>query len=350
MQLLTYEQVHPRAKAIRQAVTLRKMPPWFADPHFGEFANDPSLTATEISTVQAWVDGGAPAGLKRDAPPSVEWHEGPRLPEADIVVRMPKAFSIPAHSTIDYQYFELGSRFDAETWVKAVEIRPSDRSVVHHAVLYVRRPGETLTNAMPIKSDILAIYTPGAPIMTCPEGMARKIPAGSDLVLQMHYTSKAIHTKDQTEIRIVTSSERPRLRLLTLQMANYNIRILPRFRVSGTLPREALLVSLYPHMHLRGSGFEFQILRGPGQVDTLLNVDSYNFHWQLTYVLKTPLKLAAGTRLMWTGHFDNSAGNPMNPDPEAEVTWGAQSWDEMMVGFFDVAISPDFSKEEFFIR
>lgn len=351
MQLITYEQTRPWAKAIRKAVSLRTMPPWFADPHFGEFANDPSLTAAEIATVEAWVDGGAPAGSPavRPLPPA-----DPTL-DANVVTRMPSAFRIPAHSTIDYQYFVLSPGFQKDTWVTAVEIRPSDRSVVHHAVLYVRRPGETLTNKAPIKSDILAIYTPGAPIMICPEGMAKKIPAGSDLVLQMHYTSKATDTKDQTEIRMATSSERPRLRLLTLQMSNYNIRILPgerdqRFTVSGTLPQEALLVSLYPHMHLRGSGFEFQIVRGQGRIDTLLKVDSYNFYWQLSYVLKTPLKLEAGTRLMWTGYFDNSADNPRNPDPDAEVTWGDQSWEEMMVGFFDVAISPDLSKEDFFIR
>ena len=351
MPLITYEQTRPWAKAIRKAVSLRTMPPWFADPHFGEFANNPSLTAAEIATVQAWVDGAAPAGspaVKPLPPADVTLN-------ADVVTRMPVAFPVPAHSTIGYQYFVLSPGFKTDTWVRTVQIRPSDRSVVHHAVLYVRAPGETLTNTAPIKSDILAIYTPGAPVMTCPEGMAKKIPAGSDLVLQMHYTSKATDAKDQTEIRMVTSSERPRLRLLTLQMSNYNIRILPgerdqRFRVSGTLPQEALLVSLYPHMHLRGSGFEFQIVRGQGRVDTLLKVDSYNFYWQLSYWLKTPLKLEAGTRLVWTGYFDNSAGNPRNPDPEAEVTWGEQSWEEMMVGFFDVAISPELDKKDFFIR
>jgi hypothetical protein len=185
--------------------------------------------------------------------------------------------------------------------------------------------------------------------------MAKKIPAGSDLVLQMHYTSKATEAKDQTAISLVTSSEPPQKRLMTLQMANYTFRLQPgernqRVAVSGTLPQDALLISLFPHMHLRGSGFEYQLDGGHGQIETLLKVDPYDFYWQLTYQLKTPRLIKAGTRLLWTGYFDNSSANPRNPDPEAEVTWGSQSQEEMMVGFFDVAVAPDVDKKAFFIR
>ena len=220
MPLVTYEQTRPWAKAIRQAVTLRKMPPWFADPHFGAFANDPSLTAAEIVTIESWVDAGAPAGLKNDAPPPAAWPVGSVLPNANVVTAMPHAFAIPAGATIPYQYFTLNPGFAADTWATAIEIRPSDRSVVHHAVLYVREPGIPWDTSHPITADILAIYSPGAPATICPEGMAKKIPAGSDLVLQMHYTSKPNRAvSDRTEVRIVKSPARPRLRLMTLQMS-----------------------------------------------------------------------------------------------------------------------------------
>jgi hypothetical protein len=368
MPLTTYEQVRPWAKAIRQSVTLRKMPPWFADPRFGEFSNNPSLTSDEISTVEKWVNAGALAGSKLDAPPAVKWPEGHAIPNPTLVTRMPQAFVIPARATVDYQDMVLRPGFPVDTWVTAVEIRPSDRSVVHHAVLYVREPGSTwLKDVLPgvmyspprdrsSTADILAVYTPGAPVMICPEGMAKKIPAGSDLVLQMHYTSKSVAARDQTEIALVTTTEPPHARLLTLQMANYDLTIPPgdrerRVTVAGTVPQDALLVSMFPHMHLRGSGFEYQILGGQGgRVETLLKVNDYNFYWQLSYQLKKPRPLPAGTRLLFAGYFDNSSRNPRNPDPSAEVTWGEQSWEEMMVGFFDVAVPPNIDKQAFFIR
>ena len=370
MPLLTYAQARPWAKAIRQSVTLRKMPPWFADPKFGHFSNDPSLTAAEIATIQAWADSGAPQGLKEGAPAPVEWSDARTLPGANMEFGMTRPFPVPARKTIEYQYIVLRPGFAKDTWVREIQIRPSDRSVVHHAVLYVREPGSKWLENVPageayqppedsadrfITEDVLAVYAPGAPVMLCPEGMAKKIPAGSDLVLQMHYTSKGADAKDQTRISMIASGEVPHARLMTLQMANYNLRILPgernqRVSVSGTLPQDALLVSLFPHMHLRGSGFEYQLDHGHGQVDTLLKVNDYNFYWQLSYQLKTPLPLKAGTRLVWNAWYDNSSANPRNPDPDAEVTWGGQSNEEMMVGFFDVAVSPDVDKKAFFIR
>jgi hypothetical protein len=371
MPLITYAQARPWAKAIREAVTLRRMPPWFADPHFGQFANDPTLSGDEIATVQAWVDAGSPAGTESDAPRPIKWPAGSAIPSPDLATGMKQPFTVHANASIDYQYIILSPGFPVDRWVNAVEIRPGDRSVVHHAVLYVREPGSAWLRDVPAgvmyapppnerraaetTSDILAIYTPGAPIMLCPEGMAKKIPAGSDLVLQMHYTSKRTTAKDRTEVRMLFAKEPPAARVLTLQMSNYDLRIPPgarnyRVSVSGTVPRDALLLSMFPHMHLRGSGFEYQELGMHGRVDTLLKVDRYNFYWQLTYQLKTPRPLRAGTTLLWTAYFDNSANNPLNPDPSAEVTWGEQSQEEMMVGFFDVAVPPEIDKPAFFVR
>ena len=356
MPLTTYAQVRPWAKAIRQAVVSRKMPPWFADPHTGPFANDPSLSDDQVSTMRDWADAGAPQGADVESPPP------PPLPalKPNIELRMPRPFRIAAKAMVDYQYIVLPHVFPADQWVRAAEIRPSDRTVVHHAVLYVREKDsawlrDRSTSSRDITSDILAIYTPGSPMMQCPEGMARKIPAGADLVLQVHYTSRNKPVTDQTTVRLEYAKQPPSSRVLTLQMSQYDLRIPPgsknyRASIAGTLPRDALLLSLFPHMHLRGSGFEYQVLRPAGRVDTLLRVSHYNFNWQLTYTLKTPLALKAGTQLLFTGYFDNSAANPHNPDPTEQVEWGDQSWEEMLVGFFDVAVPPEIDKPAFFVR
>lgn len=346
MPLLTYSDARPWAQAIRESVTLRKMPPWFADPKFGKFANDPSLTPEEIATIQAWADGGAPEGTPAGAKPSLERKANP-----DLVIGMEKPFRIAAGAVVEYQYFVLPVGLKEDRWVQAVEIRPSDRSVVHHAVLYVREPGSISI----LKADILAVYTPGSPASAWPIGMAKKIPARSDLVLQVHYTSKKTDASDKTEIGLTFATEAPKQRVLTLQMQNDTLRIAPgekdyRISVAGVVPHDATLLSFFPHMHLRGSGFEYQLVRSGGRVETLLKVNHYDFYWQLTYRLAEPRALKRGDRLLWTGYFDNSVNNPRNPDPSAEVTWGEQSWEEMMVGFFDVAVDPSIDKVGFFTR
>jgi hypothetical protein len=370
MPLVAYKDVRPYAAAIREAVKLRRMPPWFADPRHGEFANDPRLTDDQIRTIDEWATSGAPEGK----PPPATAMRAPQPLSPDLLMTAP-AVSIPAEGEIDYQYLVLPLNFTFDRWVRAVEIRPSDRSVVHHAVLYVREPGSVwLRNAVPAepyapskenadefrssrdtKADILAIYTPGAPASAAPKGMARKIPAGSDLVLQMHYTPGKSAVVDRTTVGLVLSAQTPKKRILTLQMGRDDLRIPPgepnyRTSVSGTLPRDALLISLFPHMHLRGAAFEFDIVAPGGYVETLLRVKPYRFDWQLNYILKTPRLLPTGTVLRWTGYFDNSRNNPYNPDPSAEVTWGEQSRDEMMIGFFDVAVDPQMDKQQFFAR
>jgi hypothetical protein len=374
MPLVSYKDVRPWAAAIRESVKLRRMPPWFADPKHGEFANDPRLSDDEIRLIDLWVDSGAPEGEPlEDRGPDTAANRAQISP--NLVLTVPEPIHVPANAAIDYQYVVLPLPFTFDRWVRAVEIRPSDRSVVHHAVLYVREPkSQWLRNVRPgvpyapsrddsaavartrdTKEDILAIYTPGSPATVCPDGMAKKVLAGSDLVLQLHYTSKKTATVDQPEIGLVLSSDQPKKRVLTLQMGRDDLRIPPgeanyRASVSGTVPGDALLISLFPHMHFRGVAFDFEIVGANGYVEPLLKVRPYRFDWQLSYVLKTPRALSKGTVLRWTGYFDNSANNPYNPDPTAEVTWGEQSQDEMMIGFFDVAVEPGVDKRRFFAR
>lgn len=368
MPLVTYKQVRPWAAAIREAVKLRRMPPWFADPNHGKFANESRLTEDEIRTIDAWASAGAPEGKPRQA---VAGRSLARI-RPDLVLAAP-AVAIPAKEEIEYQYMVLPLNLAEDRWVTATEIRPGNRAVVHHAVLYVRERGsewlreappnkpyapsrsddETFRRSRDTQADILAIYTPGAPAVIAPAGMARKLPAGSDLVLQMHYTAAQSSTVDRTTVALSFAASAPSKRILTLQMGRDDLRIPagePNYRATvwGTMPADALLISMFPHMHLRGAAFEYDIIGAGGRVETLLRVKPYRFIWQLNYVLAAPRLLPKGTVLRLTGYFDNSSNNPYNPDPDAEVTWGEQSSSEMMIGFFDIAVDAHVDKRQFF--
>jgi hypothetical protein len=351
------------------------MPPWFADPRFGHFSNDPSLTPTEIATIAAWSEAAAPAGDPRDAPPPRQWTQGWNIPQPDVIVQMPKPVELPAQGDVEYTYEIVPTGFTEGKWVQMSEIRPSSRENVHHAVVYVRPPDSKWLRHAPIgapftasdlteeqdrrdahwtDADILLVYAPGSSPDNWPGGMAKFVPAGSDLVFQMHYVAHGHPESDQTSIGIVFAKETPKQRVLTLQLTNDRFIIPPgvddyRVEVFGTLPNDATLLSFFPHMHLRGKAFEYNILRDNGHTETLLRVN-YDFFWQLSYRLAEPLPLKAGTKVQAVAWFDNSRNNPHNPDPDAAVRWGDQTYDEMMVGFFDVAVRGDLDKWKFFIR
>ena len=349
MRLDSYSAARPWAKAIREAVITRKMPPWLADPAHGKFANDNSLSQAEIQIISSWALN-TPRIEIHDALPAQEWSIG----KPDAIFTMPQPMPIPAQGTIDYQYIPLPTHFENDRWIQSVEVRPSDPSVVHHAVVYIRDPGSTWTNG-PTQSDVLMVYTPGNNYDVWPAGMAKKIKAGADLVLQMHYTVNGKPTQDQTHIGVTFDTQPPDQAILTLQLNQDHFLIPPgdpayRVQVSGTLPNDAVLLSMFPHMHLRGKGFEYAIAGPNGHYETLLSVPRYDFHWQLNYKLAAPRLLRAGTRLVCTAWFDNSPNNPNNPDPSAEVRYGEQSWEEMMIGFFDVAVDAKLDKPSFFVR
>jgi hypothetical protein len=368
MSLLTYADTRPWAKSIREAVVTRKMPPWLADPKYGHFANDRALSEPEVDTLVNWVDIGTPEGDPDDAPPVRVWPQGWTIGTPDAVFEMPKAFPVPAKGAVEYQYIILPTRFSEDKWVQKVELRPSDHRVVHHAVVYIRERGSKWLEGHPggvafslplassfTTSNLLMVYTPGNSTDLWETGMAKKIQAGSDLVLQMHYTADGQAAMDRTRIAVVFAKEPPKQAVLTLQMGNDKFLIPPgdpsyRVSVSGTLPNDALLISLFPHMHLRGKSFEYSIAGPNGNIETLLKINNYDFNWQLNYRLSEPRLIPAGSRLLWTAYFDNSANNPSNPDPEAEVRFGEQSWEEMMIGFFDVAVNAGIDKPAFFER
>ena len=353
MPLTTFRETRPWAKAIREAVRTRKMPPWFADSCCGAFANDRSLTRAEIDTLSEWAETGAVSGDVKDAPAAQAWPAGGNLAGPDAVLEMPAPFLVPAKGAVAYQRFVIQTGFDGDRWVRAVEVRPQARAVVHHVVVYIREPGETWVEGA-TKSDLLAVYAPGSSPEIWPEGMAKLIPRGAALVIELHYTPNGKAVSDRTRIALQFSKP-PARRVLTLQMQPDRLDIAPgdanaRATVSGTLPNDALLLSFFPHMHLRGKAFEYDRTDPGGRPIPMLRVSRYNFHWQMEYRLAKPVFLKQGTRLTCTAWFDNSANNQLNPDPAVEVHWGEQSWQEMMVGFFSVAVDPAVDRQAFFVR
>lgn len=375
MPLMTYDETKPFSVPIAADARARTMPPWFADPKIGHFANDPSLTTAQIQTLSDWAAAGAPAGNVADAPPSRKFAEGWNILQPDVVIKMAKPVAIPATGDVEYTYEIVPTGFKEGKWVQMSEIRPSSRENVHHAVVYIRPPDSNWLRDAPrntpftasdmtneqdrhdthfTQADILLVYAPGSSPDNWPAGMAKYIPAGSDLVFQMHYTTHGQATTDRTSVGMVFAKTPPAKRVLTLQLTNSSFVIPPgvddfRVEVHGSLPNDALLLSFFPHMHLRGKRFEYNILRPDGSIEPLLRVN-YNFYWQLSYRLAVPMPLKAGTVLQAVGWYDNSKNNPHNPDPDATVYWGDQTYDEMMVGFFDVAVPANIDKTHFFIR
>ncbi len=373
--LLGYEQARPWAKAMKEAVRLRKMPPWFADPHYGTFSNDRSLSQKEIETITAWADAGAPQGDPKDMPAPASFLEGWSIPKPDVVFEFPQAYQIPATGTIEYQKVIVPTGFTEDKWVQFAEARPDDRARVHHMIAFVREPGskwlkgekpgvffvapkpkepkedDADTSALP--SDFLVGYAPGQPPEVLAPGQAKLIKAGSDLVLEIHYTTNGRASTDRSKFGLVFAKQPPKERVLTLSATNGKFKIPPgdpNYKVDAEfeLGTTVKLLGLHPHMHGRGKDFEYRIVYPTGETETLLRVPRYDWHWQLWYTLARPLLLPKGTKIECTAHFDNSPNNPDNADPTKEVSWGDQSWDEMMVGFFNLVFDANMPVKEIF--
>ena len=358
--MLTYEDTKPWAATMKLVVQRKVMPPWFADPNYGHFANERSLSSEEIRTLVAWANTGAQKGDPQDMPPPVKFEEGWGIPKPDVVFQLPKAHSVPESGMVEYQYVIVPTGFKEDRWVQMIEVRPTDRSVVHHIIAYLREPGsdyfkdqkigeffeapppkadEKDTSALP--SDFLVGYAPGQPAEILQPGQGKLIKAGSDIVFEVHYTPNGKATTDRTKLGLIFAKEAPKERVLTLSAVNGTFKIPPgdpNYRVDASFDvrTDLKLAGLHPHMHTRGKDFEYRLVFPDGRTEAILKVPAYNWHWQLWYNLAEPIALPKGTRIECTAHFDNSANNPENPDPTKKVIWGQQSWDEMMVGFFNL--------------
>jgi len=341
--LLTYDDTRRHAATIREVVDDRRMPPWHADPRYGHFENDRSLSARQRATLLAWVDQGCPLGDAQAVPAPRAFAEGFSIGKPDLVIEMPEPYTVPAQGTVPYQYFRVPSGFKEDKWVQAAEARPGDPSVVHHVLVAIDdHTRRTEADERRVPQSHFVAYAPGDLPMSLPPGIAKRIPAGSGFIIQMHYTPVGKVRTDRSSIALIFAKEPPRREAHTLGIIQPEFEIPPgadNHSVESTyvFPADAELYSLMPHMHLRGKSFRYTATFPDGRREILLSVPGYDFAWQSVYRLTHSRQIPKGTRIDCLARFDNSSKNPSNPDPSLKVVWGEQTFEEMMIGFIDVA-------------
>jgi len=341
--LVTFDDAVRHAAMMAEVVEQRRMPPWHADPRHGAFANDRRLTALERATLLAWVAQGCSEGDSAAAPPPRVWPVGWTIGTPDIVFELPAATSVPAQGTMPYVHVAVPTNFAEDVWIQAAEARPGDAGVIHHILVFVVPPGADPERVVSGGQGFLCGYAPGDMPSLLPAGTAKKIAAGSELVFQLHYTPNGTPATDRSMIGLIVAREPPAREARTIGIANEEFVIPPgaaahSVRAERRFDHAVRLLSLTPHMHLRGRSFRYTLVEPGSQAvpEVLLDVPAFDFGWQSTYVLAAPRNLPAGSVLVCEATFDNSAGNPANPDASATVRWGEQTWQEMMIGFVDV--------------
>jgi peroxiredoxin len=338
--LTSYGQAKGWADMIRETVTDGRMPPWYADPRYGKFANDRRLSSEEKDALLAWIDQGCRKGDEKDLPPRKDWYQGWWIGKPDAVVTMQEDFTVPADAGkagVPYKYFTVPTNFTEDKWVQAAEARPGNRAVVHHIIAFVTAPGEDVATRRG-RSGYLVGVAPGEEPLVLPPGMAKKIPKGSSITFQMHYTPNGVEQKDRSSLGLIFCKEPPKQLVHTASISQPQIAIPPgdgNYKVvsSATYDKETAILSFMPHMHLRGKDFEYRVEYPDGHSEVVLSAPRYDFAWQMRYVLAEPLRIPAGSKVVCTAHFDNSKSNKNNPDPTVTVRWGPQTWDEMMIGW-----------------
>ena len=400
MSLITYDEVRPWARSIKQKVVSRTMPPWLADPHFSDlkFQNDRTLIQQEIDTVAAWADGGSPRGDEKDLPPAPEFGDGWKYGKPDYVIKMPKAYDLPAEGQIDYLSFYVPVPFDKDVFVEKIEMKPSNKAVVHHETGWAvtLRDDIKLVDGVPYSLDgkllnknevrpqgtsvfesqgmsKLICYVPGRGYEEHRPGTAKRIAAGKNKYIQfdVHYQPSGQPEKDQSEIglyfskvpvthevitemvgggfegmRIVEGREPPSEVVTVNGVSRRRTKIpnIPPYAENWAItaitpvPEAITLYGLSPHMHLRGKDMKYIVIYPDGQQKPILSVPKYDFNWQLYYDLEQPLKIPAGSKIVAAGHYDNSTKNKYNPAPEKEVFWSEQSWDEMYEPYIEYTV------------
>jgi hypothetical protein len=333
MSLLTYKDARPWAKSIREKVANREMPPWHADPKYGEWRNDRRISQEAINTILAWVNNGAQEGDPKDLPPMPEYTPGWRIGKPDETFSVPEQ-SVPADGVVAYQYLTVPTNFKEDRYITSAEIRSSAHTVVHHVIVFVQEPGATSR----LQGKLLVGFAPGEDPAIFRPGFGRKIPAGSNLVFQIHYTPNGTPAKDVTTVGLIYAKTPVQHTVVTRPVLQTAFEIPPgdsnyEVKSNFTFNESAQLYSFMPHMHLRGKDFEYKAVFPDGTSKILLSVPRYDFSWQTYYVLKDPIAVPKGTRIECVAHFDNSTNNKYNPDPTKAVKWGDQTWEEMMIGW-----------------
>ena len=345
--LTSFAEASGWADTLLEVVRENRMPPWHADPKYGHFSNDRRLSDDEKQLLTAWVEAGMPEGAAADLPAPPTFTEGWRLPRVDQVVYMSdEEFDVPAEGTVDYKYFVVDPGFTEDKWVQGAECRAGNRAVVHHIILGTKGGRGQRGKSGRFESGFLSATAPGAHPLVLGDGMAKLVPAGSKFVFQMHYTPNGSPQKDRSSVGLMFADPATvRKEVATLAVDTMLLLIPPRvsnhrLEAWHTFRRDTMLLSFFPHMHLRGKSFRYEASYPDGTSEILLDVPHYDFAWQQTYRLAEPKLLPKGTRLRCIAHYDNSTENIANPNPNALVHWGEQTWDEMLMGFIDIT-TPD---------
>ena len=361
MSFLTYRDTRPYARAMKTAVASRRMPPWFADPAYGHFANERRLSDADVATIAAWVDQGAPEGDERDKPAPVTFPEGWSI-KPDMVIEMPKDVPLPATGTINYKNVLVKVNFPEDVWVIAADLRPGNARAVHHMRAIVRPPGSTwMKDAEPgiayeqgdavmgrqgEGSDLLGKFNPGLGAQDFGRyDSAKFIPKGSDIVFNLHYTSTGQPTTDRSRLGLVFAKQPPTWRYFTFDGPTAGNLAIPAGDSNAEVVSEMTaltdtqLVYMQPHMHLRGKDYEVRLIYPTGESKTIFRT-SWDFNWQMGVELEEPIPIPKGTRIVGIAHYDNSTANKFNPDPTKLVVWGPQNWDEMQNCFMSFLVDP----------
>ena len=346
MAFRTYQETRPWAKAIKQAVATHDMPPWYADTTVDHFKNDRHLSAAEIATITQWVDAGAPEGKASDLPKLPEFTDGWVIGKPDLIVSIPKEFTIPATGVVAYQYFTIDPGFTEDTWIQAAEVRPTQRAQVHHILVFAQEGKKRVPRGGEQFSDMVIGYAPGVPSLTWDPDTAFLVKAGATLLLQVHYTTNGKEAIDKSVVGLKIRKDKPTYRAISGSATQFRLDIPPNepnYETKATyiFREDTTVLDLTPHMHLRGKAFKYVLTYPDGRSEVLLNVPHYDFNWQLAYILAEPRTVPAGSKMDVTAWYDNSANNKYNPDPTQTVHWGDQTFNEMMIGFFNYKVPVD---------
>jgi thiol-disulfide isomerase/thioredoxin len=342
--LTSYEDVVNWSATIREVVQEKRMPPWHAESDAGHFVNDRRFPEHDQKLLFDWIDNGMPIGNAAEVPALPKFLEGWEIPKPDLIVQMPAPYTVPAKGTVEYQYFELDQKIPEDKWVVAAEARPGNHAVVHHLLLFYVPPGYDRPVQQASLVNSVATFAPGMPAWQARPGMAKRIPAGSKLYFQVHYTPNGIESTDLSRAGLVFADAKQVAKQVQTDAAvNFRLRIPPkannaRFEADHRFPRDMQLVSLLPHMHLRGRAFRIESINPAGERKLLLDVPRYDFNWQNSYVFSEPVVMREGTTLHCIGWYDNSDDNPSNPDSSQTVGWGDQTWEEMLVAQFEAVL------------
>ncbi len=339
----SHRRVSNYAAMIEEVLLTRRMPPWDPHPNYGKFKEAQSLSREETQTLLAWVKAGAPGvdgedPLQAPLPDLPDW----RLGTPDAVLQLPKPQRVPPTGVVDYRYIEVENPFERDVWLSGLDVKPDNRKVVHHVILYVKNSDDGDRDG---HGEFFVGWAPGASPLKYEHGVAKKLPADAKLTIEIHYTTCGTEEFDQSEVALYLADGPAQRIAETRQAIEWDLNIPPGeseavHSATYHFEKPATLYGLFPHMHFRGKWMRYELLQPDGKQETLLHVPRYDFQWQFSYYLQKPRHIPAGSWLLVTGAFDNSADNPANPDPNKRVVFGQQSWDEMFIGFFEAADDP----------